>query len=1459
MPNPFDFLNWLKREEDKKATKMSVLEAERRRVAQQAASKPINLDFLSPLSKTKPSLNLGGLTNPAPQKGFSQFRIQPNEIEQERKQLLTLKQEAAKTYDKYKVVPGDFLSGISQKLGVEDWMDIYQANRDVIGNDPDLIHPNQEFMIPRKTLQKVNGNAHKVSKGESLSRIAQEYGIEDWRELYEMNKDIIGKNPNMINPGTVLRLPNGNNKSLMDDFSEWQKGSAPKKSLVGDFNDWQSAKGNGGSFLDNIKRKKAQQQGQYDFGWIDEYQFPSQKKESSFLDTLKQNRMTREAELTQQQLSNPAAQTSSEQMRRAAAQKNELAMDKRLTDDDRKLIEAGLPRSSELPKGLSVDFAINNPGFTRFMLKATNPIRNFMEDTTTGKIITRAGQTAGDVATAGASAIGREQKASTGNNVVDKTIDVVGMIGGFLARPGGVPSYNQSGNLMAKKIEQMVTEQTPNRAAQVFFRGAGGGIPFAVADQFSNRPDRSLGERVNDFATDVALGAGAELGLKYAGNGIKKGINSIKKLASQSNQQPKIEGLDFSTLPKTPARTNLPKIDMATNPANKLETFLSSLPKPQQKMEPSFKNEVGGMLDDIFGPSKTQAVSNMAEPNAKLLSTNMLSSLQPKKAATQKSLDDLLLDVGNADTFRNKINRNPKVKRPFKEFAEKFRIQFVDELAPLEKLEKSMLGSLPSAENSLYKKARLFRGSPAKAHEIVRTKLAPIIETVENKGYSYKDLGDYALAVHANDVNNMGIKSGFSNKEIEAVIQKYGTPEIESARQQLMKVSEDLLNTLSDSGVISKDLVAHLHQKYPNYMPLFRSFDDDKVDFAGALSDSLANVTNPLKRLKGSEKDVIDPLESMVKNIFQATNTADRNQVARQLGRLADQDVDGNFVRRLASGEKEGRKNVVSVLENGERIKFEVQPDVYRAMLSLDKESSNMIINLLSKPASTLRAGATLTPEFSMRNWMRDVPTAYIVSQSGFNPLIDFPIAVLETIFKDKPIYLFGKQISSGQLYSQFIKDNAGYGNIVSMDRQVHQEALRNVLKEPTSKKFINVVNPKKWLEVLRAIADVSETSTKMGEYRAALRKGTSREEAAYRARDIMDFARAGSGVRNWNKMTAFLNANIQGKSKILRSASENPASVTVKALTAITLPTIAVKVAQEMFSSDQQKETIKDSPAWLKNSFWLIPVPGTDQVARIPKPFDLAPIFANLPERLMEYVIENDFDGFVKESLSSLTIPVMMTGLTPIVEGFANYSFFRQGPIIPMREERLNYPDQYDVNTSEAAKLIGKGVNTLTDGEGAFKNFGSPRIIDNTIRGLGGGLAGYATDGIDGVLQALGAVGNKPEKANKPFDQSPFARAFLVNQSQGGASLDRLYNERDRLRRAEGSAKMQDGQLSPEDKRNLKYIEKVLDGISKINSQIREIENHPTMSGAEKQRRLDELYKKRQEIARGASGKLGW
>lgn len=56
---------------------------------------------------------------------------------------------------------------------------------------------------------KAAGIKHTVAAGETLSHISLKYykSANHWQEIYEANKDVIGDNPNRIKPGQELVIP----------------------------------------------------------------------------------------------------------------------------------------------------------------------------------------------------------------------------------------------------------------------------------------------------------------------------------------------------------------------------------------------------------------------------------------------------------------------------------------------------------------------------------------------------------------------------------------------------------------------------------------------------------------------------------------------------------------------------------------------------------------------------------------------------------------------------------------------------------------------------------------------------------------------------------------------------------------------------------------------------------------------------------------------------------------------------------------------------------------------------------------------------------------------------------------------------------------------------------------------------------------------------------------------------
>jgi LysM repeat protein len=119
---------------------------------------------------------------------------------------------------KYVVQLGDTLSGIAARFAVRGgWPALYAANRHLIGPDPGLIHPGTVLVLPGQAAPA----RYTVAAGDTLSGIAAALGLPGgWPALYAANRHLVGPNPGLIRPGMVLAIPRAAARST----SAWNPG-----------------------------------------------------------------------------------------------------------------------------------------------------------------------------------------------------------------------------------------------------------------------------------------------------------------------------------------------------------------------------------------------------------------------------------------------------------------------------------------------------------------------------------------------------------------------------------------------------------------------------------------------------------------------------------------------------------------------------------------------------------------------------------------------------------------------------------------------------------------------------------------------------------------------------------------------------------------------------------------------------------------------------------------------------------------------------------------------------------------------------------------------------------------------------------------------------------------------------------------------------------------------------------
>lgn len=767
----------------------------------------------------------------------------------------------------------------------------------------------------------------------------------------------------------------------------------------------------------------------------------------------------------------------------------------------------------------------------------------------------------------------------------------------------------------------------------------------------------------------------------------------------------------------------------------------------------------------------------------------------------------------------------------------------VDELNPLKDLVEEVerqTGEKIAFDDNPYMQAWLARGWVGKAETLIEhgapehgiKSLKDILKGIGEK--EHKEFSAYLVALHDLDLHKNKQKATFDYTEDAAVLGKHaGNERFQKAAVAIYKYQDYMLQMLVKEGMLTAKAYHTMRKMYPHYIPFFRDMSDAGMQSFLSGGKGFIDVSSPVKRFKGSTRDIIDPLESIVKNTFQFYNAVERNHVGRTFAKLSDKNGVGQIVERV-NGNKAATDNTFNVWENGEKVTYETTPELIQTMRMLDKDQSNMVAKILSYPANWLRAGATLSPEFILRNPVRDMIGASIYSKHGFIPVVD--------TFKGLSLFL-----KKGELYWDYMKSGAAHAAMVSLDRDYLGGQLRDIMsRESKATKLIK--NP---IEVLRAMSEATEMATRLAEFDNARkgytgvgnrlfgkdRKPLTAREAALESRDItLDFSRRGSHTKKANQVIAFFNATIQGADKMARAFKEDPRGMTVKTMLYITLPSVL------LWYMNKDDERYQELPQWEKDTFWIIP--GKENMYRVPKPFEAGVLFGTSFERMLQYFddAKNNrksvgFKGFGDRVVDSLAPSFMPTAMIPVVEAMTNYSLFRQRNIIPQSQENLPAHLQYGANTSEVAKFVGDKINV------------SPYIVDNTIRGYGGGLAGLGLSGIDA------ATGAKENNASKKWYEAPGLRGFTAAPYQSSNSVQRVYDDYKEQEKLHNEFKLTGQRPDGYDAKEFAKLKNASDSLKGLNKASKAIINNERMSGEQKREQLDKINMRKANIARSVYG----
>lgn len=757
-----------------------------------------------------------------------------------------------------------------------------------------------------------------------------------------------------------------------------------------------------------------------------------------------------------------------------------------------------------------------------------------------------------------------------------------------------------------------------------------------------------------------------------------------------------------------------------------------------------------------------------------------------------------------------------------------------------------------------------------------------IMKPIAESKQTYAEFNNYQIAKRVIELESRGIDHGFDIQAAREVVKnKKLINKYEKTSKELEKYQRELLEYVKDRGLISEAAFEAMLEANKNYIPFSRVLEAKKGD-----TGYTKGVSNPMKRIKGAKGlDTFDPIETVYKNTFHLVKLAERNAALvefvnfieknkesfpdinkkkaptktielerKELEKILDTTSENFISNKAIDNFKIFRKEFltpddssIGVYRNGKFEVWEVGKELAEALSNFDPRQMGMFNKVLSKPASWLRAGATLSPDFVVANILRDTVSATVFSKNGFVPIWS-SLQGLGTLIGGKT----GLSKKSQQIYQKWIRSGGMQSTLVSIDRNIfdkpafeilNQGPIRNKLKSP--------------LEYLRVISELSENMTRIQEFKLAYNKarklGLSEKEAiergGFESRDItIDYAKMGTKIRGLNQVAAFYNARLQGYAKVYDAFSKRPARAMTLITGGIIIPSIY------FWFANKDDERVQRQPEWVKDNYWIIPT--EDKLYKIPKPFELGVVFGTGTEKFLDFWSKenpDDFKRFTSDFLWSNTknvLPIPQYAL-PFGEAIFNYKLFNGTPLVPYYMDK-NLPSkyQYTTYTSETAKLISKGINAVIGTD--YTKLDNPIIIDNFIRSWTGGIGGYVVRELDKNLIKHGVV-KDPIKPTDNLTGIPFIRAFDLRDPSGQSEyIMDFYREFDKINKKfqSISALEKRGDFDEaikirqeiKDKNEL-YLISVRDAIKELNSVIRTIYNTKEYSPDEKRELIDIHY----------------
>ena len=679
----------------------------------------------------------------------------------------------------------------------------------------------------------------------------------------------------------------------------------------------------------------------------------------------------------------------------------------------------------------------------------------------------------------------------------------------------------------------------------------------------------------------------------------------------------------------------------------------------------------------------------------------------------------------------------------------------------------------------------------------------------------------------------------------------------DQVRKVLGVLSDDEIQQVIDEEKISQEQYDRIITDDPGAVeilkPLMQPSKGGKDLFSGASAKAV------VKRLRGSDLAIKDPINSIIGNTSRIIDLSSRNNIARSLVNLRDyipefiQEIPQQMQEVTIDGEKvlvpsnRPPADAVEVFIDGKRKYFEVSDPILKSMQGMKPEQlsfgERLFKQVMAAPTTVFRVGATMTPEFILKNTFRDQFNAALMSEANPTP-IDM-VKGLASIVGD------------GESYNQWKASGGSMGTYMDLSDTGLYDAHKDLMDERKySMKMLRTFG----LQPLADFASATEQATRIGIYTASKRAGMSDLKAAQESRQgTADFMRSGSVGKVINRYVPFFNAAVQGTDKLIRAFKKNPKQVGTIAAMTITMPSVLLAGYYLYGAPDDEREEYLNIPQWVRDTHWVYKVGGNWH--RIPKPFAPGYIFGTLPEKFMTWSHQNNnpvgksiYEEVLAGMWMSLSPVSDATGLLPPpakvgLEIATNWNFYRGQSIYPDYLDDLEPELRASPYTSETARVLGEKFNV------------SPANVDAMLKGTFASSSKYITGAGDMVLGKVREFNDQPYSARPTSDMDiPILGSFLVRPPVSGSSItgNTFYDLSQEVKIKSNSLKSYSGQKAKKYRRENQFmfsqegqVKRAAKKIAKLNKKRRQVREDIRMSSDQKAKRLEQLDRQVYERAK--------